>query len=340
MHDVNRPICIIGLGLIGGSLLRDLEYRGQEVFGYNRSTSAARSAIKQGYDVSDDLDAVLRRAEERGALIVVAVPMHAVGEILDRIVELAPSCGITDVVSVKTHMLDMIRKRGLESRYVGGHPMAGTSESGWENSRRDLFHRAAWAITFDYAQELDARGERVPQSWIDVFTDVTKMAKLTSAEVVPVRVEAHDGAVARVSHLPHVFAEVLAVVGDNGGILAQSLSAGSFKDSTRVAGTDPDLVRQMLEPNAPALVDALDEALALLQETREKLASEHPDVSELTDAGFRARTRLEARSGARKESVSPVKISSRPVIRLHVGAPRWVAQLRQAESLGGRIDVF
>lgn len=340
MHDIERPVCIVGLGLIGGSLLRDLEARGQDVFGFNRSTSAARAAVKQGYDVSDDLDAVLRKAEARGALIVVAVPMHAVGSILDRVAELAPTCGITDVVSVKTHVLHMVRERGLEARYVGGHPMAGTSESGWENSRRDLFHRTAWAITFDYAQELDERGERIPKSWMDVFTAVTRMAKLTGAEVVPVRVEAHDAAVARISHLPHVMAEVLAVVGDHGGILSQSLSAGSFKDATRVAGTDPSLVRQMLEPNAPALVEALDEALSLLVDARARLASDSPDVSELTDAGYRARTRLEARSGARKESVSPVKISSRPVIRLQMGAPRWVTQLRQAESLGGRIEIF
>ncbi|MGV0420391.1 prephenate dehydrogenase [Corynebacterium simulans] len=339
-QDVQRPVCIIGLGLIGGSLLRDLVASKHAVYGYNHSTSGARSAIKAGYDVTDDLQAILTRAEADNALIVIATPMKAVASVLDEIQQHAPSCGITDVVSVKTEVRDLFLERGMESRYVGGHPMAGTQNSGWDHSQTKLFKRAAWAITYDYAAECEARGERIPKKWIETFSDVVRMTQMVHAEAVPVRVANHDAAVTRISHLPHVFAETLAVVGDNGGILAQSLASSSFKDGTRVAGTTPELVRQMCEPNAPALVDALDEALQLLQAARDSLAAEQPSVAELAENGFRARTRIEARSGARKESVSPVKISSRPVLRLHPGGPNWVAQLRQSESLGGRIEIF
>ncbi|MBK4137438.1 prephenate dehydrogenase [Corynebacterium macginleyi] len=339
-QDVQRPICIIGLGLIGGSLLRDLAGYNHHVFGYNHSTSAARTAVKQGFDVNDDLPAVLNRAEVEEALIVIAVPMTAVGSVLDAIQEYAPSCSITDVVSVKTPVRQQVCDRGMEDRYVGGHPMAGTSKSGWDHSQTGLFRYAAWGITYDYAADYEARGEKVPRRWIETFTDVVRMTQMVHAEAVPVRVANHDAAVARISHLPHIFAETLATVGDNGGILAQSLAAGSFKDATRVAGTRPNLVRQMCETNAPALVEALDEALELLRDAREKLAAPEPSIAELADAGYRARTRIEARSGARKESVSPVKISSRPVLRLHPGGPKWVAQLRQTESLGGRIEIF
>ncbi|WP_296135078.1 prephenate dehydrogenase [Corynebacterium sp.] len=339
-QDVQRPVCIIGLGLIGGSLLRDLAATKHPVFGYNHSTSGARTAIKQGYDVTNDLPAILRRAEADNALIVIAVPMSAVAEVLDAIQEHAPTCPLTDVVSVKTEVRQLITERGMDARYVGGHPMAGTAESGWENSKTGLFDRAAWVITYDFAAECEARGERVPAEWEATFADVVRMTQMVHAEAVPVRVVNHDAAVARISHLPHVLAETLAVVGDNGGILAQSLAAGSFKDGTRVAGTRPDLVRQMCETNASALVETLDEALELLQDARDSLASDTPSIAALADAGFRARTRIEARSGARKESVSPIKISSRPVLRLHPGAPNWVAQLRQTESLGGRIEIF
>jgi len=339
-QDVQRPICIIGLGLIGGSLLRDLAGYNHPVFGYNHSTSGARTAVKQGFDVTDDLPAILTRAETENALIVIAAPMGAVGSILDAIQEHAPSCGITDVVSVKTAVRQQVLERGMESRYVGGHPMAGTSKSGWNNSQKDLFRRAAWGITYDYAAECEARGEKIPKQWVETFSEVVRMTQMVHAEAVPIRVANHDAAVARISHLPHIFAEILAVVGDNGGILAQSLSAGSFKDATRVAGTHPELVQQMCETNAPALVEALDEALDLLRDAREKLDSPEPSIAELADAGYRARTRIDARSGARKESVSPVKISSRPVLRLHPGGPNWVAQLRQSESLGGRIEIF
>ncbi len=337
---VSRPVCIIGLGLIGGSLLRDLAAANHPVFGYNHSTSGARRAARQGYDVSNNLAEVLTRAQRDDALVVLAVPFGAVASVLDSIIEYAPACGITDVVSVKAQVYELIKERRLEDHYVGGHPMAGTAQSGWDNSQTGLFTRAAWAVTYDYAAELEEAEEKIPDRWKELFTDVVKMASMVHAEAMPVRVQAHDEAVARVSHLPHVLAESLAVVGDHGGILSQSLAAGSFRDATRVAGTRPALVRAMCETNAPAVVKALDEILVLLHDARDALAADHPDITDLAEAGFSARTRLEARTGARKESVSPVKISSRPVLRLHPGTHGWVSQLRQAESMGGRIEVF
>ncbi|STC69391.1 prephenate dehydrogenase [Corynebacterium pilosum] len=330
----------MGLGLIGGSLMRDLVKAKHTVFGYNRSVSGTRSAVKEGFEVSDNLEEVLQRAEEVAATIVIAVPMHAVAEVLDAIVEHAPTCGITDVVSVKKPVYDLVRERGLENRYVGGHPMAGTEKSGWGSSLEGLFTGAAWVVTYDYALECEEQGTPVPSEWISLFTDVVQIILGAKAEAIPVSVRKHDEAVGRVSHLPHVVAEALSIVGDNGGTLAQSLAAGSFKDATRVAGTAPELVRAMCETNAKALVYSLDEMIGILQEARDNLDSDEPNITELVDAGHRAHTRLEARSGARRESVSPVKISSRPVMRLHPGGPGWVRQLVQAEDLGGRIEIF
>lgn len=338
--DVQHPICVVGLGLIGGSLLRDLAAREHPVYGYNHSTSGARTAIKEGFDVTDDLPGVLQRAEEDRALLVVAVPVHAVADVLDAIDQHAPHCGITDVVSVKSVVYEEVKKRGLHTRYVGGHPMAVSPKAGWRNSRKDLFVRKAWAITYDYALEQEEAGERIEQTWIDTFAEVVRMTGMVRAEAVPARVENHDAAVARVSYLPQILAEVLSMVGDNGGILAQSLTAGPFHDATRAAGTTPKIVREGCESNAAALVDALDETLSYLQETRDNLAAAAPTIGELADVGHRARTRIEARSGARKDSVSPIKISSRPVLRLQPGGHGWVAQLKQTESIGGRIEIF
>lgn len=339
-RPVSSPICIIGLGLIGGSLLRDLVNAKHTVFGYNRSVSGTRAAVKEGFEVSNNLEEVLQRAEQLAATIVVAVPMHAVAEVLDAIVEHAPSCGITDVVSVKKPVYDLILERGLENRYVGGHPMAGTEKSGWGASHEGLFKGAAWVVTYDYPLECEKNGQPVPAEWITLFTNVVQIILGAKAEAIPVSVRAHDEAVGRISHLPHVIAEALSIVGDNGGTLAQSLAAGSFKDATRVAGTEPSLVRAMCETNAKALVYSLDEMIEILQEARDNLDSDEPNIEELVDAGHRAHTRLEARTGARRESVSPVKISSRPVMRLHPGGPGWVRQLVQAEDLGGRIEIF
>lgn len=332
---ISRPVCILGIGLIGGSLLRDLHALGHPVYGYNRSPSGARTAAREGFDVGSDLLATLRRAEADGALIVLATPLPSFEELLDAIAAHAPHCGITDVASVKAPVYAMVRARGMAGRYVGGHPMAGTAQSGWRASHRELFDAAAWVIAFDHACD-----DAPAPAWVDLWTDVARMIAAVGAEAIPARVGGHDAAVARVSHLPHLLAEALAITGDNGGALALSLAAGSFRDGTRVAGTAPSLVRAMCETNSEALVTALDEALALLSDARAQLTGPSPQLHELTDAGHRSRVRFEARSGALKDSVSPIRISARPVLRVHPGGPGWERQLIQAESLGARIEVF
>lgn len=331
-----KPVCIVGLGLIGGSLLRDLVAQGHTAYGYTHSRNGTRAAQRDGFDATNSLIDVLQRAQRDDALIVIAVPFEAVADVLDAIGQYAPSCGFTDVVSVKKPVYDLVLARGMGERYVGGHPMAGTEHSGWVASQEGLFSRAAWVVTYDYALEVD----RVPECWSQLFAQVCKLAAAAGAEAVPVRVNPHDEAVARVSHLPHVLAETLALVGDKGGTLAQSLAAGSYKGGTRVAGTDPVLVRNMCETNAESLVRVLDEYIEVLHTARADLAGTTPSMKQLAESGHRAYTRMSARSGARRESVSPVKISSRPVMRLHPGAPGWVRQLQQIESLGGRVEVF
>lgn len=331
-------VCIIGNGLIGGSLMRDLAAHGVPVFGFTHSEASAAQAVAEGFEVSSSLVDVLLHAEAELALIVVAVPFDAVAQVLDAVAEHSPSCGVTDVVSVKGPVLELVAQRGMLERYVGGHPMAGTAESGWTAAQTGLFDGAAWVVAYDYARE--CAGETVPDSWVQVFVQVCRMAALVGAEAVPVTARAHDETVARISHLPHVIAEALAVIGDRGGPMAQSLAAGSFASATRVAGTQPPLVRNMCETNAAPLVEVLDDYIALLHDARASLADAPPSIEALAEAGHTAHERMLARSGARRESVSPVAVSSRPVMRVHPGAAGWVAQLEQVEAIGGRVEVF
>ncbi|WKD60180.1 prephenate dehydrogenase [Corynebacterium ciconiae DSM 44920] len=334
-HNISRPVCILGLGLIGGSLLRDLHRAGHACFGFNRSPSAVSTAQDEGYNVSSELEPTLERAEREGALIVLAVPMPAIGTMLDAIATYAPSCGITDVVSVKSAVLAEVTSRGMASRYVGGHPMAGTADSGWSAAHHELFKGAAWVITFDYAAD---NPEAVDDTWLELWVDCVRMASKVGAEVIPARSDHHDSAVARISHVPHLLAEALAVVGDNGGPLALSLAAGSFRDGTRVAGSAPSLVRAMCETNHEAVLTALDEALNLLNDARTHLTTSAPNIGELVDFGYRSRVRFEARSNS--TPTSGTQISSRPVLRIQPGSASWVQQLVHAEGLGARIELL
>ena len=275
----STPVCVLGLGLIGGSVLRAAVAAGRESFGYNRSPEGAGAARDDGFAATTDLGEALRWAAERDALIVLAVPMPAVGALLAAVHRTAGSCPLTDVISVKGAVLAEVRAAGLLDRYVGGHPMAGTAHSGWHAGNAGLFKDAPWVLSVD--EHVDA----------GIWSMVMHLALDCGSVVVAAKSAEHDAAVASVSHLPHVFAEVLAAsAGDVP--LAFALAAGSFRDGTRVAGTDPDLVRAMCEANADELLPVLDRALLLLRDARESLADRR-SLAALVEAGHAARVRFE-----------------------------------------------
>lgn len=299
---------MLGAGLIGGSLLRAVgPGRG---FGWNRSAPTAEAATTAGFDVSTELASTLRRAADRDALVVVGVPLPALGAVLDAVAEYAPTVALTDVVSVKQPVLDAVRARDLDARFVGGHPMAGTAHSGWEATDPDLFRNATWFVAADDHAD--------PDTW----TRVATLASSTGARVISATSADHDAAVARISHLGHVLAEALALAGGRGGDLALALAAGSFRDGTRVAGTEPDLVRAICEPNSDALLAVLDDCLEDLSAARDSLAS-GGSLGPLVDDGNAARRAYEEAAGA-----AGVTVEVAP------GAPGWLEQLREAGAAG------
>ena len=273
------PVCVVGLGLIGGSVMRAAAAAGREVFGYNRSIEAVQSANADGFDATENIDEALSRAAASKALIVLAVPVPALSQMLGRIRDLAPDCPLTDVTSVKACVLQEVQSFGLLDRFVGGHPMAGTAHSGWAAGHARHVRRCAWVVTVD--DHVDP----------DVWTMVMDLALDCGAVVVPARSDEHDAAAATISHLPHLLAEALAVTAGEVP-LAFALAAGSFRDGTRVAATAPDLVRAMCEANADQVLPVLDRTLDLLNQARDALAAEMP-VSELVEAGHAARVRYD-----------------------------------------------
>jgi prephenate dehydrogenase len=257
-----RAVCVIGAGLIGGSLLRAAEKAGRTAWGTSASEETASQARSDGFDVGTDTDTALRRAAEADALVVLAVPLPALPAVLRRVDAVAPTCRLTDAVSVKVTVADAVTHLAPRARYVGGHPMAGTAESGWAAGNADLFADAAWVVATDDGVDLD------------VWADVAELAWACRSRVVPAASDEHDLAVARVSHLPHLIAAVLAAVGaagDDG--LPLALAASSFADGTRVAGTRPELVLAMCEGNRDALLAVVDDALGRLGAMRGALAS-------------------------------------------------------------------
>ena len=304
------PICVLGLGLIGGSVMRAAQAAGREAFGYNRSIEGVNAARFDGFDVTHRLNEALERAADTGALIVLAIPMPALPIMLDYVKNLAPENPLTDVISVKGAVLDEVRAHGLEEHFVGGHPMAGTSQSGWSAGNQRLFVGAPWVISVDHG--VDA----------GVWALVMGLALECGAVVVPARSDEHDAAASAISHLPHLLAEALAVTASDVP-LAFALAAGSFRDGTRVAATAPDLVRAMCEANAEQLGISLDRTIELLTQARDSLANTG-SVAELVESGHAARMRYD--SFGRPE-----------ILTVTIGAENWREELAAAGRAGGVI---
>ncbi|MGY1698621.1 prephenate dehydrogenase/arogenate dehydrogenase family protein [Geodermatophilus sp. SYSU D00766] len=235
------PVGVVGLGQLGGSLAAALVAAGREVRGWDVDPAAREAAAARGVRVTRELAGV----------VVLAVPLPDTAAALDGL-DVDPAATVTDVGSVKEPVLATVGA-ALGGRFVGGHPMAGTERAGHAATDPALFRGARWALCLEPGTELPR--------WLRA----AEVALDAGAEVVPVTAAEHDAAVAAVSHVPHLLAAALAAAAGEAGPLALALAAGSFRDGTRVAGSDPAFVTAMVEGNAGPTAAALDRVLAQLR---------------------------------------------------------------------------
>ncbi|HCT75500.1 MAG TPA: prephenate dehydrogenase/arogenate dehydrogenase family protein [Micromonosporaceae bacterium] len=265
-------VAVIGLGLIGGSLLRALAAAGHRVLGFDadpavRATArdaAARLPAASRWQVT----ATIRDAAADADLVALAVPLPALDNVLDALVSSGFHGLITDVTSVKGPVRDAVARRLLRAAnpvagFVGGHPMAGRELSGFAAGDPALFTGCAWVLCLDDPMALD--------DWLTVADLITELG----ARVVPATTEEHDRAVAAISHVPHLLASALAASAAD-DLLALTLAAGSFRDGTRVAATRPELVAAMCGGNAEAVRVALDAVRERLDQAAKALDQGDP----------------------------------------------------------------
>jgi prephenate dehydrogenase len=252
------PVSVVGLGQLGGSLAAALAAAGREVTGWDVDPAARDAAAARG----------VRITPEVGGVVVLAVPLPVLDRALDDLA-VAPDATVTDVGSVKVPVLAALGPR-FGDRYVGGHPMCGTERSGHAATDPSLFTGARWALCLEPDTDL--------RRWLRV----AEVALAVGAEVVPVTAAEHDDAVAAISAVPHLLAAALAAAAEQAGPLALALAAGSFRDGTRVIGSDPAFVTALVQGNAGPAAVALDRVRAQLDRP----------VAELVAAGHAVRTAL------------------------------------------------
>ncbi|HEU0237824.1 MAG TPA: prephenate dehydrogenase/arogenate dehydrogenase family protein [Micromonosporaceae bacterium] len=247
-------IAVVGLGLIGGSMLRAVAAAGHDTHGYDTDPATramARTAAGQARPANRwHVSASASEAAANADLVVLAVPWPAVAGVVDELATSGFSGLVTDVTSVKGPVRDVINDRWRRSGmslagYVGGHPMAGRETAGFAAGDAKLFRGAAWALCLE-----------PDETHIDDWLDVATLATSLGARVVPTTAAEHDAAVAAISHVPHLVATALMRIATDNP-LALSLGAGSFHDGTRVAASPAELSAGMCGGNAAAVTACL-----------------------------------------------------------------------------------
>lgn len=242
-----NQLTILAPGLIGGSVARAARARGvaERIVIWARRPETRLALAEQ-----DWCDAVAETPEAAaiGAqLVVIASPVDNIVALARQIApSLLPDAVVTDVGSVK-HKICVEGHAALKGHghFVGAHPMGGSEKTGWENATAELFHGRTCFVT--PLNATDSRAQRIVASfWRDLGSDV-----------VNVDPEIHDEIVAHISHLPQVLASALSAFLATRDISWRKFGGGGLRDTTRMAGSSPQLWHTILEQNHDEVLQAL-----------------------------------------------------------------------------------
>ena len=257
-------VAFLGFGLIAGSVARALRSaggRGWELAAWSPTGGGAARARVEG--VLDRVATSAPGALEGAELVVLAAPASACLDLLNSLAgpwagSLAPGAIVTDVASTKGQLVARADEQGM--RFVGGHPMAGRDASGYGAATADLFAGRPWIL--------------VPGAHADPgdVSVVASLAAACGARPVVMGADAHDTAVAAISHLPLILAAALveAVAGSPDGPPrpdwpeVRDLAASGWRDMTRLAHGDPVMGAAIASTNAPAIAARLRDLRAVI----------------------------------------------------------------------------
>jgi prephenate dehydrogenase len=273
-------VAIVGVGLIGGSVgLAARERLGAEVTGWSRSAATLARAVELG--ALDRAGSSLADAVAEAEAVFVCAPVGVLPTVVADVLAAAPAdCVVTDAGSTKRSVVEAVE----DPRFVGGHPLAGAETAGVEHARADLFQDATWYLT------------PAPGATGTLFERLHRLIRGLGARPTTIDAATHDTMLAAVSHLPHVFANVL--VAQASGALAQETeqlpaTGPSFRDATRVAGANSAIWTDIYLSNRDALVAQVDDAIERLGTVRDALAAADGDaVTAWNDAAREDRRRL------------------------------------------------
>ncbi|MEI7553427.1 MAG: prephenate dehydrogenase/arogenate dehydrogenase family protein [Verrucomicrobiota bacterium] len=255
-------LTILAPGLLGGSVARAARARGAagRIVLWARRPEARLALREQPWcdAVADSPAAAVHGAQ----LVVIAAPVDRIIPLVQQIApHLAPGTLVTDVGSVKGEIARLGHAAlGPHAHFIGSHPMAGSEKTGWEHASPDLFVRRTCFVT-PLADSSESASASLVQFWRDL-----------GGEPVTVSPDQHDEIVAHISHLPQVLASALCALLARKNPAWRNHAGGGLRDTTRIAASDPQLWRTILEQNR-------DELLRALQQYQDELHSLHAAIA-------------------------------------------------------------
>lgn len=252
-NRINK-LCVIGTGLIGGSFCLALKKAGacKHIVGAGRSEQTLITAKQLG--IVDDYETSIAEAVKDADVILVSVPLGATQTVFEQVAEGLAASGnnsavVTDAGSSKQQVLLAAEKAFATTavRFVAGHPIAGTENSGPD---------AAFAELFENRRVILTPVESTDKAALELVTDLWRQA---GAEVETMDAEHHDKVLAATSHLPHLLAFGLVHCLENMDDIEDifRFAAGGFRDVTRIASSDPTMWRDICLNNRQPVLDMM-----------------------------------------------------------------------------------
>jgi prephenate dehydrogenase len=253
---VAARVAVLGVGLIGGSIGLAARRVGAEVTGFSPSQGTVDRALEVG--ALDRAAATVAEACEGAEIVFCAAPVASLEEVAGAaLAACGPEAVVTDVGSTKR---EIVAALGSDQRFIGGHPLAGAETEGVDNARADLFEGARWYLT------------PTERSSGVLYDRLQRAVAGLGARPQAIGAEAHDRLMAVVSHLPHVVANALvAEAAEELGRERERMPevGPSFRDTTRVAGSNPAVWADIFASNHEAVADSVESVARRLGEAAE-----------------------------------------------------------------------
>lgn len=272
-------VSIIGLGLIGGSVARDLRKNrfATQLTGIETNPEHASQALE--LKLVDDI-LPLEEAVAQSDLVILAVPVNKIRELLPQVLDLvSASATVTDLGSTKQRIADVVDSHPKRRNYVAAHPMSGTENSGPTAALESLF---SGKITIICDQEKSG-----PQH----LALVEKMFQCLGSNIAYMSADEQDHSTAYISHLPHVVAYALAnaaMAKENRHIIFD-LASGGFNSTVRLAKSNPLMWGPIFVDNKNYIVEALETYIKHLKEIKESIQTDEKRMYELMENATRIR---------------------------------------------------